>query len=89
LFPKYIVPLLILASPASLLAQSPAATHEIVTMTGKSTVHVRPLAQQQSRTVHCHPDAGKSVTCEAHARTNRAQELARADAAKADRVAQR
>jgi hypothetical protein len=70
---KALLPAIVILAPASLTAQPNAPTHEIVTMHGKSTVQVRPLARQHTATANCHPDASKAVACEAQARQQRAK----------------
>ena len=70
---KALLPATLILAPASLVAQPNAATHEIVTMHGKSTVQVRPLLRHQSVIANCHPDASKAIACEAQARQQRAK----------------
>lgn len=86
---RILIPMLVVATPAALVAQSPSATHETVSSPGKSTIHMRPLAQSTGAVAKCHPDATKAVACEAHLRAKAAEALARADETKAQQLSQR
>lgn len=65
-------------------AQSLADTHEQVSVPGKTVVAYRPIASSDLRVHKCHPDATKSVACEARAQNARMMALA---AARQDRPA--
>ena len=71
----------ILIAPVSMMAQSPAETHEFVSGHGKSVAHRRAIAQPVQKAGNCHPDASKAMLCEAHARAKHAEALARAEKA--------
>ncbi len=69
-----------LAIPSALAAQSPADTHERVTVPGKQLATYRPLVRED-RMPACHPDWSKAQSCRSRqtAKQMEAQRLAQAE----------
>lgn len=65
---KFLAAAALIASPAAALAETPAATHQIVYAKGKAQHHIRPLSNQRAARYTCHPETSKGMHCMAVAR---------------------
>lgn len=77
-FRKLFLSALVLSSPSVAAAQSLSDTHRITNVPGRSTILIRPITPQKTTVVRCHPEAGKAIGCNAYARIQEDQAMARA-----------